>query len=559
MTLTFGTAGLRAPVGPGEDHMNVTQVTRATAGLAAWLVERSATLHIPHPAVVDEEALGNIGADMYGQDGPLRVAVGYDARYGSHTFAACAAEVFAGAGFEVLLLPTPTPTPVMPWLVRSRDLDAGVQITASHNPAADNGYKVFLAGGAQLVSPADREIEAHAARFTDPLAVPRVPVRPCADPLRRYLDEQVDLINPPQGDKLRVNNERAALNVTYTAMHGVGGRAINQALLAAGFARSTPVLSQQYPDPTFPTVNFPNPEEPGATDALLAEGEANSADVLIALDPDADRCAVGVPLPADALPPGEDAGRRRYRMLRGDELGPLLATRLVPAHRQQSPEPAPVVATTVVSSELLSVIAREKNWDFQQTLTGFKNLARAADGRPGELAFAYEEAIGTCPFPQVVPDKDGIATALVVCAWAAELKAVGRTLLDELNDIYATHGFFQGAQVAIRTTDAAALVHSLAHHAPEELAGLRVTAAPGSASAPLDGGAPATPATGLLVLRLEHPSDPQGPRCRIIARASGTEPKAKFYVEVSRTPSAEAAEALLTEVIGALQGVLADL
>ncbi|PRQ11393.1 phosphoglucomutase [Corynebacterium sp. 13CS0277] len=521
--------------------MNVTQVTRATAGLAAWLVERSASLHIPHPAVLDEETAGHIGATMYGQNGPLRVAVGYDARYGSHTFAACAAEVFAGAGFEVFLLPTPTPTPVMPWLVRSRGLDAGVQITASHNPASDNGYKVFLAGGAQLVSPDDRAIEAHIAHVTDPLAVPRVPVRPGADPLRRYIDDIVERVAPPEGDKLRVVGERAALAVTFTAMHGVGGRALNQVLQAAGFARSQPVAAQQYPDPTFPTVSFPNPEEPGATDLLLAEGAAQGADLLIALDPDADRCAVGVPY----HDPTTD--QTQFRMLRGDELGPLLATRVVPAHPAHATTPAPVVATTVVSSELLGLIAADKGWDYRETLTGFKNLARAADDAPGELVYAYEEAIGTCPLPDLVPDKDGIATALLVCAWAAELKAQGRGLLDELDAIYRTHGYFSGAQVSIRTADAADLVDALAHHAPATLAGMEITSSPLRSNQG-------------VVLRLQ-PADTTedtaaGPRCRIIGRASGTEPKAKFYVEISRTSSTQEAEALLARVLVELEELL---
>ncbi|APT84141.1 phospho-sugar mutase [Corynebacterium aquilae] len=530
MSLKFGTAGLRAPVGPGEDHMNVTQVTRTTAGLAAWLVERSAKLHIPHPSMLDEEDEGSIGADMYGQDGPIRVAVGYDARYGSHTFACTAAEVFAGAGFEVLLLPTPTPTPVMPWLVKSRGLDAGVQITASHNPAADNGYKVYVAGGAQLVSPDDRAIEEHIQAVGDPLQVPRVSVRPGADPLRRYIDDIVDRVNPVEGDKLRVNNERAALSVVFTAMHGVGGRAMNQALQAAGFARSVPVDAQQHPDPTFPTVDFPNPEEPGATDLLLLEGARQGADVLIALDPDADRCAVGVPC---------EGG---FRMLRGDELGPLLATRLVPTFPADRGWAAPVVATTVVSSQLLGEIARDRGWDFQETLTGFKNLARAGDGRPGELVFAYEEAIGTCPFPDVVPDKDGIATALVTCAWAAELKASGRSLADELEALFKTYGRFAGAQVSVRTSDPAALVDTLIHHAPSTLVGLPVDSAPLRSN------------QGVVL----NAGDDEV-SVRVIARASGTEPKAKFYIEVSHCGDMARAEELLEAVTGEVRSALSEL
>lgn len=492
--LTFGTAGLRAPVGPGPGQMNVKQVARTTTGVATWLAQRSARLHLQH-APLESVAL-------HKDDGPLQVVVGFDARYGSHTFATTAAEVLAGAGVEVLLLPTPTPTPLIPWLIRDRKCDAGIQITASQNPATDNGYKVYDSDGRQITTEDAHAIEAAIAEVGQ---VPRVTVRPGADQLRRYLDEVVDLVNPA-ADLLRINNERAACRVVYTAMHGVGGRALHHALQASGFALSFPVEEQQHPDPTFPTVRFPNPEEPEAVEMLLATAAEVEADVLVALDPDADRCAVGY--------------RRgtEYIMLRGDELGPLLAHRLVP--------PGGVVATTVVSSQLLKKMAERRGWGYCETLTGFKNLSRAHP----DLVFAYEEAVGTSPAPQLVPDKDGIATALIACAWAAELKALGRTLGDELDSLHREFGVHLGTQVPVRTTAPQAFVDALLNSPPTELAGLPATLT-------------MLPAGQGLVFTCEWEEG----TLRLIARASGTERKAKLYLEVV-SPSRRAAERALAEL-----------
>lgn len=510
--LSFGTAGMRAPVGPAAHQMNVLQVTRTTAGVARWLVDRAARNPVPHPVPEDETG---IGRTLYPQDGPLRVVVGYDARYGSHTFAATTAEVFAGAGFEVTLLPTPSPTPVIPWLVKKRRLDAGVQITASHNGAADNGYKVFLSNGRQLYSELEGELEEYINSVVDPVRVPRVTVRPTTDQLRRYIDELVQLVTPKQADLLRVNSERANLRVVYTALHGVGGRAMSNAFQYAGFPQTYPVTAQQYPDPTFPTVAFPNPEEPSAIELLLERAREKDADILFALDPDADRCAVGIRT--------ADGG---HRMLSGDETGTLLATRLVPEF-DGSGEP-PVVATTIVSSQLLRIIAEDKGWDYAETLTGFKHLARAADGHRGELAFAYEEAVGTCPAPELVPDKDGIATALFAAAWAAELKARGVGLQQKLDELYRRYGHFASSQVAVRTTSPRELVDAWAAHPPGELIGVTVSPS-------------ALPENQGVTLRGQL-----GPiQIRAIARVSGTEAKAKLYLEVGRASSREEATELL--------------
>lgn len=464
MTLRFGTAGLRGPIGDGPDRMNVPVVTRTTAGLAAWLIDR-----------------GHRGGT---------VVVGRDARTGSADFATAAAEVLAAAGFTVVALPRPLPTPITAYAVRALNAVAGVQITASHNPAGDNGYKVYLAGGAQLVSPADREIEAAIDAAPEADAIPRVPVAASGDELvERYLDRIASLPRSPHRD----------LRIALTPLHGVGGETAVAALHRAGFTDVHTVPSQFEPDPAFPTVAYPNPEEPGATDALLALADDVDADVAIALDPDADRCAVGV----------RDGTARR--MLRGDETGVLLGDRIL-AH---SP-PGSLVATTIVSSTMLGDLARARGARFAQTLTGFKWLTRAGDG----LVYAYEEAIGHCVDPDVVRDKDGISAAVVVADLAADLKAAGRGLVDALDDLHREFGLHLGDQVAIRVDDLAridAIMTGLRADPPRELAGVPVTATDlGSGAGPLT--------TDALVF--------EGAGTRVVVRPSGTEPKLKCYLEV---------------------------
>jgi phosphomannomutase len=507
--LTFGTAGLRAPVGPGPDQMNVPAVTRTSAGVAAWLTGRG----IANPAV----------------------AVGYDSRYGSHSMARAAAETFAGAGCRVTLIARPAPTPTLARLVRDRGFDAGVQITASHNPKGDNGYKLYLAGGSQLVSPADREIENLIAAQPEAPLVHRSPdVHLDLGAYDGYVGAVASLVTSGDGHVLA---SRRALRVLYTPLHGVGGTALEQAFREAGFNEPTSVAAQRWPDPEFPTVEFPNPEEPGTCDLLLRQAShaapGEHPDLLIALDPDADRCMVGVPDPA--APHG-------YRMLRGDETGPLLARRVVGTGTPASGAPAPVVATTVVSSSLLGRIAAAEGWDYRETLTGFKNLARAADDAPGELAYAYEEAIGTCPAPQVVADKDGIATALVTAAWAAELKAQGRTLRDELADLDDRYGVVRTAQVAVRfpsTAAASSLVAQWAAEPPTDLFnGAEATVTP------LDESADAAEASLDEGFRLRWSG--AGLSHRVVVRPSGTEPKAKFYLQVSAEAGDAAAETVET-------------
>jgi phosphomannomutase len=466
--LRFGTAGLRGPLRDGPDGMNLDTVSRATAGLVDWLRGR---------------CLGG-GA----------VVVGRDARHGSGEFAIVTAEILAAAGFPVTLLPRPLPTPVVAYAVRELGAVAGVQITASHNPATDNGYKVYLDGGSQLIAPADTEIERCIEAVTEPIA--RTPVTPAADDVvRRYLDRVArlpELIGGP--------GERADVRIVLTPLHGVGGDTAVAALAAAGFQHVHVVGEQFAPDADFPTVAFPNPEEPGATDLLLATATRIDADIVIALDPDADRCAIGIPY-----------GDGGWRMLRGDETGVLLGACVL-----RTAPPDSLVATTVVSSRLLARLAAARGVRYAETLTGFKWLARAGEG----LVYAYEEAIGHCVDPAAVRDKDGISAAVLAADLLARLKAAGRTLADELDDYAVEFGLHATDQVSIRLLDPAAaadLVNRLRAAPPEEIAGEPVEY------------------TDLLQVRGRMRTDAlifEGASSRIVVRPSGTEPKLKCYLEV---------------------------
>ncbi|MFD1148158.1 phospho-sugar mutase [Saccharothrix hoggarensis] len=454
--LTFGTAGLRGPVRAGPNGMNRAVVTRTTAGLAAWL-----------------KANGHVGT----------VFVGRDARHGSEDFARAAAGVLAGAGFTVRTLPGPLPTPILAFLVKRHNAVAGVQITASHNPPADNGYKLYLAGGAQIVPPEDREIEA-AIR-----GVPAAVSVPLSDDYLPVSDAEVDeylerVASLPRGAS-------RDLRVVLTPMHGVGGATAVEALRRAGFTDVRVVREQAVPDPDFPTVSFPNPEEPGAADRLLELAAAESADLAIALDPDADRCALGV---------RERDGS--WRMLRGDETGVLLGSLVLSTVDSADP----LVATTIVSSSLLKSVAAARGARYAETLTGFKWLVRAGDG----LVFAYEEALGVCVDPSHVNDKDGISAAVVACDLAAGLKASGRSLLDALDQLAVDHGLHLTDQVSLRFTDLSRIGALMA----------RLRAEPPADFAFED----------LLpeadVVRLTRDG------VRVVVRPSGTEPKLKAYLEV---------------------------
>lgn len=470
--LEFGTAGLRGALGAGPNRMNRVVVMRAAAGLGSWL-----------------------------GDGERHVVVGHDARYRSEDFAADTAAVLTGAGHRVSVLPGALPTPVLAFAVRELGADAGVMVTASHNPPQDNGYKVYVGGagddaGTQIVSPADTEISAAIDRVG---AVGELPLgsewtRLGPELLERYLAAVTALT--PEGPR--------EIDVTYTAMHGVGGRVLIAAMERAGFPRPTVVAEQFAPDPDFPTVSFPNPEEPGAMDLALREGEANGADVIVANDPDADRLAVAVP---------------GHGMLTGDEIGGLLAEYVLD---HTSGERA--VATTIVSSTLLGRIARAHGVHFDETLTGFKWLARAGGAR--RRVFSYEEALGYCiggDGGRPVADKDGIGAALVLLALAALARRDGRTLLDLLDAQAQRYGVHLTDQLSMRVADLSLLtgiMRRLRSDPPEAFGPFAVEDVDDFAA-----GHAELPPTDALRFRLEGGG-------RVTLRPSGTEPKIKAYAEV---------------------------
>ncbi|GAA1481776.1 phospho-sugar mutase [Gordonia sinesedis] len=534
--LRFGTAGLRGPVRAGPNGMNVAVVARATAGLARWLVD-------------------------HGEGGGI-VIVGHDARHGSAAFATVTAEVLAAAGFDVVTLPGPVPTPLVAFACRDLHAVAGVQITASHNPATDNGYKVYLDGGAQVIPPADREIEALIDAAPAANHVPRQPVSTDDRGVHvaaRYLDRVTDRFPPANGipDAGVLDGEvhaaqtsgdvaRTGVRIALTAMHGVGGDLALAALHRAGFDDVHVVDEQQRPDPDFPTVAFPNPEEPGAADLLLRLAEAIDADIAIALDPDADRCAVGARVGG------------RWRMLTGDETGGLLGAYLL-AQRETEPAPTatagngtdavPVTASTIVSGSLLRKVADRVGARHVTTLTGFKWLVRA--GEP--LRYAYEEAIGHCVDPDAVRDKDGISAAVALArlteSWLSDNRSTGNHSTDQqmaddpstdvdrgptgltaaLLDLTATHGAHATTQRSIRTTDPAAIADIMARlrsAPPERVGGIAVTLSDYADR----NDALRTDAVELRGRRTD------GVTIRVMARGSGTEPKLKFYVEATAPP-----------------------
>ena len=478
--LTFGTAGLRGPLHAGPDGMNLAVVLRATWALAQVLKNRRL--------------------------GGSPVVVGRDARHGSRQFAAAAAEVLAAEGFSVTHLFTPAPTPVVAFAVRRLGAAAGVQITASHNPATDNGYKVFGDGGLQIISPTDRDIEAAIAGAPPADQINRAPVEPTGSEIvAAYLERAA-----------AVRRSAGAVRVALTPLHGVGGEFALDALALAGIDDVHVVDAQFAPDPDFPTVAFPNPEEPGATDALLALAADIDAEVAIALDPDADRCAVGVPVRNRS---GD--GNVQWRMLTGDETGWLLGDYLLSQHTDPT---RALVASTVVSSRMLAAIAAHHGARHAETLTGFKWLARAGDG----LIYAYEEAIGHCVDPAAVRDKDGISAAVLVCDLVAALRTDGRTLLDALDALAVRHGVHHTQAVTRRVDDGATAMARLRAAPPADLAGIPVTVAD------LDRRRGAQRTDALVF---------SGDGLRVVVRPSGTEPKLKSYIEIRRPPGAEPATA----------------
>jgi phosphomannomutase len=466
-TLEFGTAGLRGALGAGPNRMNRVVVLRAAAGLAAYLIDHGATK----------------GSS---------VVIGYDARRNSDVFARDTAEVMTGAGLKALVLPRPLPTPLLAFAIREFGCVAGVMVTASHNPPQDNGYKVYLGDGSQIVPPADAGIADRIAAVGRLADVPRGDGGKVLEEgiIDRYLDTVAELAEDgPRG-----------LNIVYTPLHGVGGTSVVQVLETAGFSTPRVVAEQEEPDGAFPTVSFPNPEEPGVMDLAMALASKNHADIVVANDPDADRCAAAV------------TGTHGWRMLRGDEVGALLASHLLKRGKQG------VYATSIVSSSLLGRMAAKAGQPYAETLTGFKWI-----GRVEGLAFGYEEALGYCVDPEHVRDKDGVSALLLLCELAAEAKAAGRSLDDLLDDIATEHGLHATDQVSVRVTDPSEIGRAMGRlraTPPESLGGLAVQRVDDLSTGSAD-----LPPTEGLRYRLAEGG-------RVIVRPSGTEPKIKCYLEV---------------------------
>jgi phosphomannomutase len=493
--LQFGTAGLRGPIGPGPSCMNRAVVHRAAAGIAAYMKARGLT----------------------------KVVIGRDARYGSEDFTQESAEVFAGAGMEVFVLPRPMATPVLAYATTALGADVGIMVTASHNPPQDNGYKVYLGGvvdgvryaGSQIVPPADIQIAAEIAKINH-LAPKKTGWTVLND----------DVFHNYVAATAALARSKNPLKVVYSAMHGVGSESIEAVFKAAGFSEIHFVEEQKLPDPAFPTVAFPNPEEPGAIDLSLALARKIEADIVIANDPDADRCAAAINDPATG-----------WRMLRGDEVGAILGHYIATTMKDSTIGKA--FGNSIVSSSILKKIADKHGIEFHETLTGFKWLAKIPN-----LRYGYEEALGYAVDALSVNDKDGISAALMIAQCAGELKAEGRTMADYLDEIWSTYGFHATEQISIRVNSIAqvdTLLARLRKNPPQSIGGFALTQAD-DLERPTDG---LPPTNGLRYWF--------GPNLRVIIRPSGTEAKMKCYIELCAPQN----EAILT--LPALRSELTDL
>ncbi len=493
--LQFGTAGLRGPLGPGPSCMNRAVVGRTAAGLVAYMKKR----------------------------GLSSVVIGRDARYGSEEFTHDSAQIFAGAGMKVFVLPRPLPTPVLAFATKELGCDVGIMVTASHNPAQDNGYKVYLGGvvdginynSSQIVNPTDASIAQEIAEIASLKSIPRSNIWEVLgeDVIEKYIHRTARLAKNP-GD----------LKIVYTAMHGVGTETVQRVFHSSGFASLILVGSQAKPDPDFPTVAFPNPEEPGAIDLALETARAFDADLVIANDPDADRCAAAI----------KDS-QGQWRMLRGDELGVIFGEAIA---RTVS---TGTFANSIVSSSALKKIAQHYSLDFKETLTGFKWLAKI-----NNLTFGYEEAIGYCVDSLTVNDKDGISAALYLAQIASDLSKEGKSLQDLLDEVWNRDGFHATEQISIRFTDLRKMDLILAElraNPPREISGIDVESIDDLAKPSND----LPPTEGIRMWLTGG--------IRIIIRPSGTEPKMKCYIEVI-APNEKVGQSQLEMLRGPLRKLL---
>ncbi|MEY4087114.1 MAG: hypothetical protein RIU70_224 [Actinomycetota bacterium] len=485
--LQFGTAGLRGPIGPGPSCMNRAVVGRAAAGIAAYMKKRGMT----------------------------KVVVGRDARYGSEDYTFETAEIMSGAGMDVYILPRPLPTPVLAFATSYLGCDIGIMVTASHNPPQDNGYKVYIGpeadginyAASQIINPTDGFISDEIDAVTSLKSLPRGTTWTILgeEVVTEYV-KRTSALAPRPGD----------IKIVYTAMHGVGTETVQRVFNHAGFATLILVDEQCTPDPDFPTVAFPNPEEPGAIDLALKKARDFGAELVIANDPDADRCAAAISDPALG-----------WRMLRGDELGVVLGEWIARSYSHGT------FGNSIVSSSALRKIAAHYGIDFKEVLTGFKWLAKIED-----LAFGYEEAIGYAVDSETVNDKDGVSAAIFLAQVAMDLKRDGLTISDLLNQVWARHGFHGTEQISIRVADMSAITRLLAglrQNPPKEIAG-RAVEAIDDLAAPKDG---LPPTDGLRIWLAGG--------IRVIVRPSGTEAKMKCYIEVV-TSTSEESQKLLDQI-----------
>lgn len=495
--LAFGTAGLRGELGAGSNRMNRVLVAQAAAGLAAYVLEKAEG-----------------GADA----APPTVVVGYDGRRNSRVFAKDSAELFAGAGLRAILLPRLLPTPVLAFAVRRLGAAAGVMVTASHNPPNDNGYKVYLGGaddGSQIVSPADAEIAAHIERIADDgdiAALPRSLGYEIAG--ESLVDEYVAATAavapaPPGAD---------GLTWVYTAMHGVGWETFSRILDAAGYPEPQTVTAQLEPDGAFPTVAFPNPEEPGAMDLAFERARETGAEIVIANDPDADRLAVAVP---------DDSADGGWRRLTGNQIGLLLGWRAARQAAEAGRAEGASLACSLVSSPGLQAVAEHYGLEFHATLTGFKWISRA----PG-IVFGFEEALGYLVNPETVRDKDGISAAVAMLGMVTEARGRGASLADLLAEFDDTFGAFASDQISVRVEDVSTIARIMAALRAQHPSAIGDVAV--ERIDDLLEGVDDLPPGDVLRIRLVDGS-------RVIVRPSGTEPKLKLYLDVRGESAADAA------------------
>jgi phosphomannomutase len=504
--LAFGTAGLRGELGAGSARMNRVLVAQAAAGLAAYLLEHAG----------DGEA-------------PL-VVIGYDGRRNSQVFAVDSAEIFAGAGLRAIIMPRLLPTPVLAFAVRELDAAAGVMVTASHNPPNDNGYKVYLGGadaGSQIVPPADAGIAAHIERIADQTTVDALPrsvgYETAPESLvDAYVDATAAIAPAPAGAE--------GFTWVYTAMHGVGWETFARIAEQAGYPAPVPVAAQIEPDGAFPTVAFPNPEEPGALDLAYETARASGAELIVANDPDADRLAIAVP---------DESEEGGWRRLTGNQVGLLLGWRAARLASDSAPEHASL-ACSLVSSPGLEAVAQHFGLDFHATLTGFKWISRA----PG-IVFGFEEALGYLVNPDTVCDKDGISAAVAFLGLVADARSDGRTVDDLLSEFGDTFGHFASDQIALRVDDLSIISRIMAglrERRPDAIGDVAVERFDDLAD-----GAGDLPPGDVVRLYLAGGS-------RVVVRPSGTEPKLKAYLDVRGDSVDDARDRLaaLHAAVGAL-------